>query len=219
MPRIRPLLIAGAWLLAVCAPSFAVTGVDIQNSTVSLAIRYEPPSLNTVKSSDRVSSFLLTHLLEGLTRYAANNEIVPAAAERWRQQGNSVTFYLRRNATWSDGEPVTAHDFVFAWRTLVDPATASKYAFIMEPVKNAAAISRGDLPAHELGVKAVDDFTLAVELQAATPYFVGMTAFPAFFPLREDFYHQRGKRYLVINGRYCCARRIQSQRGRRRHHR
>ncbi len=208
MPRPCSLLIAGALLLSVCAQSVAVSGVDLENSTLSLAIRYEPPSLNTVKSSDRVSAFLLTHLLEGLTRYAANNEIVPAAAERWQQQGNNITFYLRRDALWSDGRPVTAHDFVFAWRTLVDPATASRYAFIMEPVNNAAAITRGDLPAHELGVTAVDEFTLAVELQAPTPYFVGMTAFPAFFPLREDFYRQRGKLYaadakdLLFNGPY-----------------
>ena len=208
MPHPRSLLIAGALLLSIGMQAHAVSGVDVENSSISLAIRYEPPSLNTVKSSDRVSSFLLTHLLEGLTRYAADNQIVPAAAERWQQRGNNITFYLRRNASWSDGEPVTAHDFVFAWRTLVEPTTASKYAFIMEPVKNAAAISRGELPANALGVTAVDDFTLAVELQAATPYFVGMTAFPAFFPIREDFYRQRGKRYaadaedLLFNGPY-----------------
>ncbi|MGI9286152.1 MAG: peptide ABC transporter substrate-binding protein, partial [Pseudomonadales bacterium] len=197
MPRTRLFLIAGAFLLSVCAYSFAVSGVDIENSKISLAIRYEPPSLNTVKSSDRVSSFLLTHLLEGLTRYGRDNNIVPAAAESWQQRGSSVTFYLRKDARWNDGKPVTAHNFVFAWRTLVDPATASKYAFIMEPVKHAAAITRGERKPDELGVQALDDFTLKVELHAPTPYFVGMTAFPAFYPIRKDFYQQRGARYAA----------------------
>lgn len=197
MPRNHLFQIAGALLLSVGAHSFAASGVDVANSKISLAIRYEPPSLNTVKSSDRVSSFLLTHLMEGLTRYGTNNEIVPAAALRWLQRDRSVTFYLRNNAEWSDGKPVTAHDFVFAWQTLVDPATASKYAFIMQPVKNAAAIARGALEPQALGVQALDDFTLKVELQAPTPYFVSMTAFPAFYPIRKDFYRERGARYAA----------------------
>lgn len=197
MPRPRLFSIAAAFLLLVCAHALAVSGVDVENSKISLAIRYEPPSLNTVKSSDRVSSFLLTHLMEGLTRYGRDNKIVPAAAKSWQQRDHSVTFYLRENARWSDGKPVTAHDFVFAWRTLVDPATGSKYAFIMEPVRNAAAIARGELAPSSLGVQALDDFTLQVELQAATPYFVGMTAFPAFYPVRRDFYQRRGAGYAT----------------------
>lgn len=208
MPRTRLFQIAGAFLLSVCAPAFSASGVDVENSKISLAIRYEPPSLNTVKSSDRVSSFLLTHLMEGLTRYGRDNEIVPAAAQRWQLSDRSVTFYLRKNARWSDGKPLKAHDFAFAWRALVDPATASKYAFIMEPVRNAAAITRGELSPQALGVRELDDFTLKVELQAPTPYFISMTAFPAFYPIRKDFYQQRGARYaadakdMLFNGPY-----------------
>jgi oligopeptide transport system substrate-binding protein len=178
---------------------------------VRLVIAQEPPQLDSTKATDTVSLFLLGHLMEGLTRYGRNGEIIPGIAERWEIRERSATFHLRQ-AKWADGKPVTAHDFVFAWRTVVDPKTASQYAFIMYPVKNAEAVNAGKLPPSALGVSALDDRTLEVELERPCGYFLGLTAFGTFMPVREDFYAARPNRFaadagdLLSNGPFVLER-------------
>jgi len=110
-------------------------------------------------------------VVEGLLRYDRQGNLIPGVAERWDIRPSGATFWLRQDSVWSDGKPVTAHDFVFAWRKAVDPATASQYAFIMYPVKNGEAINRGDLPIESLGVRAVSDDVLEVELENPIAYF------------------------------------------------
>jgi oligopeptide transport system substrate-binding protein len=102
-------------------------------------------SSDTTRSTDQISFFILGHVTEGLLRYDDKNRLVPGVAERWDIRADGATFWLRNNARWSDGKPVTAHDFVFAWQTVVDPATASQYAFITYSVKNAEAINTGKM--------------------------------------------------------------------------
>lgn len=164
---------------------------------IHLLLGTEPPQLNSTRASDTESGFLLGHIMEGLTRYGRNGEIIPGIAESWQMDAHGATFHLRGGALWADGKPVTARDFVFAWRLVVDPANASEYAFIMYPVKNAEAINKGKMSPSVLGVSAPDDRTLLVSFEKPCAYFLGLTAFPTFLPIREDFYRQRGDRFAA----------------------
>ncbi len=186
----------------------SVGGIDIANNTITVTVRQEPPQLDSGRSTDSASFGVLTHTGEGLTAYDPNNQLIPGVAERWEMRADGATFWLRENAKWSDGKPVTAHDFVFAWRRVVDPETASQYSFIMYPIKNAEAINKGELPPRALGVRAVSDVILEVEFEQPTPYFDKLTAFITFLPVREDFFESTNGRYgadadmLLSNGPY-----------------
>ncbi|MRR95373.1 peptide ABC transporter substrate-binding protein, partial [Bacillus anthracis] len=126
-----------------------------------------------------------------------NNKPIPAVAESSTksEDGKKYTFKLRKDAKWSNGDSVTAKDFVFAWQRLLDPKTAAEYAFIAFPIKNAEAVNKGEKPVTELGVKAVDDLTLEVELEQAVPYFLNLVAFPSYYPLNEKFVKEKGDKY------------------------
>ena len=173
---------------------------------VRLAITEDPPQLDSTRASDTVSSFILGHIQEGLTRDGPHQDVVPGMAESWEIRDRGATFHLRKDARWSDGSPVTASDFVFAWRNVVDPATASEYAFIMYTVKNGEAVNAGKLPPSALGVRAQGDHVLEVEFERPCPYFLGLTAFKTFDPVPENFYRAHQGRYgatpadLLSNG-------------------
>jgi oligopeptide transport system substrate-binding protein len=164
------------------------------------AMAEEPPQLDSTRATDSESIFILGHVMEGLTRYGKAGEIVPGVAERWELDDRQALFFLRAEARWADGRPVTAHDFVFAWRTAVDPKTASEYAFILYPVKNAEAIAAGKLPPSALGVHARDDRTLEIELERPVGHFLSLTAFATYLPVREDFYRARPGRFAADAG-------------------
>jgi oligopeptide transport system substrate-binding protein len=154
----------------------------------------------------------LGHTTEGLIRYDAKNQLVPGVAERWEIREDGATFWIRESARWSDGKPVTAHDFVFAWQTVVDPATASQYAFITYSVKNAEAINTGKMPRETLGVRAVNDRQLEVKFQSPVAFFDKLVAFAVFNPIREDFYKAHKDTYganaedLLYNGPFTMTR-------------
>ena len=180
--------------------------------TVSLALTGEPPQLNSTKATDAQSFMILGHMMEGLLRNGRSaGEYAPGVAEKWTVTDRGATFTLRKNAKWADGKPVTAHDFVFSWRLVVDPKNASEYAFIMYPVKNAEKIAQNKAPVTELGVKAEGDHTLKVEFEKPCGYFLGLTAFSTYYPVREDFYNQRKDKYgadakdLLANGAYTMS--------------
>ena len=199
-------------VLSIALSAFAEDGVDIAAQRIRIVLKTEPPTLNSLQATDNISGLILNHIQEGLLQYNARNELVAAVAERWELRADGATFWLRRDARWSDGKPVTAHDFVFAWRQVVLPATASRYAFLMYPVKNAERINRGELPVEQLGVNAPGDYRLDVKFENPCPYFLGLAAFATYFPLREDFYRARGQRYaadaddLLFNGPFTLAR-------------
>ena len=198
-----------ATLLCAALPTWAVSNaVNANTQTLQMALSTEPPNLNSLTSTDSVSFFMLLHLQEGLLSYGDNDELVGGVAESWQMEGTHVSFTLRDNARWSDGKPVTAQDFVFAWRTALDKKTAANYAFILYPIKNAEKIHRGELPTSALAVFADDDRHLRVELEQPTAYFLSLTAFATYFPLREDFYTAQQSRYaadadkLLYNGAF-----------------
>ncbi len=183
----------------------------LAEKTFNLALITEPPQLNSTRATDTVSGFILGHLMEGLTRYGKNGEAIPGVATEWTVNDKSAVFKLRKNAKWSDGSTVTAHDFVFGWRLVVDPKTASEYAFIMYFLKNAEAISKGSMPPTALGVTAKDDYTLEITFEKPCGYFVGLTAFATYFPVQEKFYASRGEKYgadakdILTNGPFALT--------------
>jgi oligopeptide transport system substrate-binding protein len=188
------------------ADAVSADAVDHQNQVITIALTQEPPQLNSMKATDQVSIFMLGHVMEGLVRYDRRGNIVPGVAERWELTDESATFWLRKDALWSDGAPVTAHDFIFAWQNALNPVTASEYAFILYPIKNGEAINKGELHPSQLRAIAVDDYTLKVELERPTGYFIKLTAFSTYYPVRQDFFESRGDGYaaehsdLLYNG-------------------
>lgn len=201
MKRITLLMSHFAVLVAMtAAPATADvenTAVDFENQTISIALIQEPPNLNSMKATDQVSIMILGHLKQGLVRYDRRGNVVPGIATRWEMNEKEATFWLREDALWADGKPVTAHDFVFAWQNVLDPATASEYAFILYPIKNAEAINNAEMPREELGVKAVDDHTLLVQLERPTSYFIKLTSFTTYLPVRQDFFESQGESYAA----------------------
>ncbi|MDT8428340.1 MAG: peptide ABC transporter substrate-binding protein [Pseudomonadales bacterium] len=171
--------------------------VDADSKAITIYLRDEPPLLDSMRSTDVVSGTVLGHVSEGLLRYDERGEITHGVADHWQQDGTLVSFHIRDNARWSNGEPITAHDFEFAWKTALDPATGSQYAFILYVIKNAKAANQGQLPLSEVGVTAVDDHTLLVELETPIAYFDKLVAFPTYAPVQEAFYQRSNGRYAA----------------------
>ncbi|PGY19554.1 peptide ABC transporter substrate-binding protein [Bacillus cereus] len=173
----------------------------------------EIPTMDTSKSTDTLGAQILGNTMEGLYRLDKDNKPIPAAAESSTksEDGKKYTFKLRKDAKWSNGDPVTAKDFVFGWQRLLDKNTAAEYAFIAYYIKNAEAINKGEKPATELGAKAVDDYTLEVELEKPVPYFLNLLAFPSYYPLNEKFVKEKGDKFgleadtTVYNGPFVMS--------------
>ncbi|KLI18347.1 peptide ABC transporter substrate-binding protein [Brachyspira hyodysenteriae] len=160
------------------------------------------PEPNTIDPSINVTSdaiFYLMHTFEGLLEKDMNGKLIPGVAESWEisEDGLTYTFKLRTNSKWTDGKTVVAGDFVYSWQRVVDPATGSQYGYQHEPVKNAKAITAGDMPKESLGIKAIDDYTLEVQLEAPTAYFLELLTFPTFYPLRKDIIEQYGDEWTL----------------------
>lgn len=185
--------------------------IDYENNRITITLRQEPPQLDAGRSTDAASFSVLGHVMEGLISYDRKGQLIPGVAERWEIREDGATFWLREDSLWSDGQPVTAQDFVFAWRRVVDPQTASQYAFITYPIKNAEAITNGELPTNALGVSAAGPRRLEVEFEQPTPYFDKLVAFITFLPLREDFFRATNGRYaadadmMLYNGPYVLS--------------
>lgn len=170
----------------------------------------EPPSLDWHTTTDSTSFDVISNIMNGLTQMDAEMKIVPALASSWEieEDGKRYVFHLREDIFWSDGKPVTAMDFVFAWRRLQDPYTGASYATFLYDIENASEINTGrikDLSA--LGVEALDQKTFAVRLKQPAAYFLSLTSTCPTFPLREDVLVEHGSkwtdpRFIVTNGPY-----------------
>lgn len=198
--------------MLLCAASALQAAVDRDTQAITLSLATEPPSLDSMLATDQISSFLLAHLMEGLVQYDADGGLAPAIATRWEVRADGATFWLREDARWSDGEAVTAHDFVYAWRRAISPDTGSQYAFILFPIENAAAINRGEQPVSTLGVSAAGDFRLEVRFERPCPYFAKLTAFMTYYPARQDVVERWDRAFaadadkMVFNGPFVLSR-------------
>jgi oligopeptide transport system substrate-binding protein len=152
---------------------------------------------------------VISAIIEPLFVTAADGTPVNAlcASYETNEESTEYVFHIREDANWMNGVPVTADDFVFAWRRLVDPVTASEYSFMMEvaAVKNATPIISGELPIEELGVSAVDSKTLKVELDHPVSYFLNLMTFPSFCPINEAFATELGSEYALGADKLLCC--------------
>ncbi|MCK8061235.1 MULTISPECIES: ABC transporter substrate-binding protein [unclassified Fusibacter] len=149
------------------------------------------PSMDTNKATNSVSFEVMANVLEGLVMLGEDDVVEMGVAKDFtvNAEGTEYIFNLRDDSVWSNGTPVTAADFVYSWRRLADPATGSQYQFMVETaqLKNYAAVMAGEMPTTELGVEALDDYTLKVTLEIPVPYFVKLMTFPNFYPVNEAF--------------------------------
>lgn len=170
----------------------------------------EPETLDIHKSSGVPEANIQRDLFEGLITENAKGELIPGVAKAWQvdESGKVWSFTLRDDAKWSNGDNVTAHDFVFAMQRAVDPATASEYAFILWPLMNAKAINKDKTKGvSELGVTALGDYQLKIELENPTPFLTGLLSHHMAFPLHKASLEKHGKRWtqpknMVSNGAY-----------------
>ena len=172
----------------------------------------EPQTLDPHLAEGLPAEHILRDLFEGLTAESPDGRITPGAAIRWNisRDGKTYTFYLRRDALWSNGDPVTAEDFVYGLQRSANPETASKYAQVLLPIENAPEVLSGDLPPSELGVTAMDEFTLQISMRDPTPYFLALLANPSTFPVHRASVLEHGSTFsrpgnLVSNGAYVLS--------------
>jgi oligopeptide transport system substrate-binding protein len=173
----------------------------------------EPETLDIHKSSGVPEANIQRDLFEGLVTEAADGSLIPGAAKSWEKDksGKRWTFHLRENGKWSDGSKVVAADFVNAFQRAVNPATASKYTFILWPIKNAKAISKGEQKdISTLGVTALDELTLQIDLENPTPFLSGLLSHHMAYPIPSAAIKKYGNKWtragnLVSNGAYSLA--------------
>ncbi|CAI0949069.1 ABC transporter substrate-binding protein [Serratia liquefaciens] len=173
---------------------------------------YEPATLDPNLAESNVEFYIFNDLFEGLLRVGKNGEVIPALATKWETKGTVWTFHLRPEAKWSNGDPVTADDFVFSWRRLTDPKTASPYGSYLASayVLNAAEINAGSKPPSELGVKALDAHTLQVTLAEPNSYLLKQLVHFPVLPVNRKVVEQYGKNWtqpqnFVGNGAFKLA--------------
>jgi oligopeptide transport system substrate-binding protein len=168
----------------------------------------EPPGLDWHTATDSNSFDVVSNLMVGLTQYTNELKAAPSCAESWEvlDNGKRYLFHLKDSIKWSDGKPVTAHDFEYAWKRLLNPDTAAQYAFFLYDIVDAREFNTGKIKnADELGIKALDDRTFEVRLRKPAAYFIYLTAFCSSFPVRKDVVEKWGNRWtepahIVTNG-------------------
>lgn len=203
-------LLAGAasviMALSVAACGGGGSGSDVP--TLRRGISAKVDTLDPHKSSAAWENIVIGDMLIGLTTDGPDGKPVPGMAERWEtsQDGLVWTFYLGDHV-WSDGAPVTAHDFVYAFQRIQDPTVASQYASMLWLVKNAEQVNNGDVPPEQMGVRAIDDKTFEVTLEYPAPYLPGLMTHYTTFPVPQQAVEAHGDAWIqpqniVVNGPY-----------------
>ena len=233
--RLLSILLAATFTVSMFAGATMVSAAENEateetastgdfNITVNLAS--EPQTMDPTLNTTSDGSNMANHLFEGLMKWedsgaevngsdgtAHSAQLAPGQAESYEKTENedgtvTYTFKLRDGIKWSDGKDVTAGDFEYAWKRLVDPATAADYSYMLDCVVNANEIIAGEKDASELAVKAVDDKTFEVTLVNDLPYFEELCAFPAMMPVRQDVIEEAGDNWTfdvstyISNGAY-----------------
>jgi oligopeptide transport system substrate-binding protein len=190
------------WLL-IAGTSWSEVGV------LNLGNTGEPQTLDPHRYNLRLEETLLNDLFLGLTTFNASGELVPGAAESWATSADGLTwtFNLRDDLRWSDGQPLTAVDFVYAFRRLQDPQTAASLAYFMYMLKNAAEVNKGNLPVTALGVRASGPRQLVLELEQPYPYLLERLLYPTAYPVPRHVIERIGDAWVkpehwVSNGAY-----------------
>jgi oligopeptide transport system substrate-binding protein len=197
-------ILAAALMVACLADRTTVA-----ETVLRIANQGEPETLDPHKTSTTVESNVLRNLFEGLVVQDSKGDVAPGVAETWSvsPDGISYRFNLRANAKWSNGDPVTASDFVFSLRRIQDPKVNSQYAEVLYPIKNAQEVNTGKVALTALGVTAVDARTVEITLKAPTPYFLQLLTHQTALPVNEKAIARLGDEWLkpgkmVSNGAY-----------------
>jgi len=170
----------------------------------------EVGSMDTIFTQDEPSVNAQSNVFEGLYQLDEKDNVIPAVAKEMpeiSEDGKTYKIKLREDAKWSNGDKVTANDFVFAWKKMADPKNQANYFFLMDgTILNGTEIVNEEKSADELGVKAIDDYTLEIKMAKPVTYFTSLLAFSPFFPQNEKFVTEKGKEYgtssenIVSNG-------------------
>ena len=215
------LSLSSALVLAACggegstADSSESAGANGSGQVLNLVESAEIPTMDSVQATDTVAFTALSNVNEGLYRQGLDGTVelgIAAEDPTVSEDGLVYTFTIRDEANWSNGEPVTAADFVYSWRKLVDPASAASYSYMMDGViANATEIMAGEVGPEELGVKAIDEKTLEITLASPVPYFKDLLTLAMFFPQNQAFVEEQGDQYalssdaLLYNGPFVLA--------------
>ncbi len=206
----------------LAAKTHPVTGeVLAEDQTFTYSVLDEVSSLDPQIVEDVSGSDVIRDLFEGLMNQDADGNLVPGVATGFttNDEKNVYTFTLRKDAKWSDGTPVTANDFVYAWRRLADPETASPYSWFAEimAIEGVGPVLAGEADPETLGVRAVDDYTFEVKLSASLPYFAAMTTHASTFPTPSWVIEKYGDDWtkpenIVSNGAYVLTEHVPQER-------
>ena len=187
--------------LAGCGPKTKTTSSSAEDKDqyLNLPIDEDITTFDSSKATDTYSADIICETQEALTRDVIDNgveKIIPGGAEKWETSSDGLTwtFHLR-DFKWSDGQPVKAQDYEYAWKRLLDPKVASEYSYFLYVLKNGQQANAGKVPLDQVGVKATDDKTLVVTLQNPTPYFEKITSFKSLVPMRKDIVDKYGDKY------------------------
>ena len=179
-----------------------------QEKVLNLATNAEPPTIDPALSTDTTSGSIIDNVFENLTEITNENELVPGAAESWEvsEDGLVYTFHLREDGVWSNGDPVTAHDFEYSWKRLLNPETLSQRGNLYYVIEGAEDYNINGGSADDVGIKALDDYTFEVTLHSPVAYFLELINHYAFAPVNsnvveqdEDWAAEAGESY-VTNG-------------------
>lgn len=210
--KLKKLLVAGTILacssLTVNLLIPASASAASSKKTLNWSIPSELSTIDPSKVNDTYGGDMVSNTLEGLYRLGKNSKIEPGMAKKTTvsDDGLTYTFALRSNNKWSNGDPVTAQDFVYSWQRTVDPKTASSYAYLFDGIKNANDIMAGTKAPEALGVKAQGKYKLVVTLEKQIPYFKLLMGFDVFFPQNQKAVEKYGDKYgtaakyMVYNG-------------------
>lgn len=168
---------------------------------ISIMAEQEIGSMNTLASQDSDGFIAQNQVFEGLYTLDEKDNIIPAVAldmPEISEDGLTYTIKLREDSVWSNGDPVTAHDFIYAWKRLASPETAANYGFLVDgTILNGSDVLLGKKGVDELGVKALDDYTVELTLENPVPYFTSLLAFNPFYPQNEKFVTSEGNDYAM----------------------
>lgn len=222
--RIVTMLLALVMLVTACggggnkpannADGEAADGKAAEGKILRTNNSSEPGTLDPALATGTHDSWPMQHIYEGLMKYNEKGEIVEGVAKEMKvsDDGLTYTFTLRDDAKWSNGDPVTAQDFEFSWKRVLDPETASEYSYQLYYLKNGEAYNNGEATAEDVGVKALDDKTLEVTLESPTEYFPSLVAFYTYYPVQKktveanpDWAKDPKAGDFVTNGAFKCV--------------
>ena len=185
----------GALVLVACSPNSSAPPLD-DATTLYMGSGGEPKALDPQIVTGIIEERLLSSMFEGLVNLDLETmQPIPGVAEEWDVSLDETVymFHLREDARWSNGDTVTAHDFVYSWRRILSPGLAAEYAYMLYPIENAEAFNRGDLTDFsQVGIKALDDRTLEATLRAPTPYFFALQIHFTFYPVHRGAVEAHG---------------------------